>query len=90
MTLVEERPEKKEYQPRPADDIVESQSEPVEVAAESSASKTETVQPDIPYSHPDFPTKLPTGEVSAEQTDSPSGEQTETEQPESAPDGSSE
>ena len=94
MTLIEERPPKKKHQPRPADDVVEPQTEPVEEpvekAAESSASETKTVQPDIPYSHPDFPTEIPTGEVSAEQAESSSGEQTETEQPESASDGPNE
>ena len=89
MTLVEERPPKKEYQPRPADDVVDPQTEPVEepvdVVAESSAAESETVQPDIPYSHSD----LPTEEVSTEEAESFSGEQTETEQSKSAPDGSS-
>ena len=88
MTLVEERPPKKEYQPRPADDVVEPQTEPVEepvdVTAESSAAETDSVQPESSDSHPGVLTE----EVSAEQAESSSGEQTETEQPESASDGS--
>ena len=90
MTLVEERPPKKEYQPRPADDVVEPQTEPVEepvdVAAEPPAAETNFVQPDIPYTPPDPPVE----EVSAEQAESSSGEQTENEQPNSTPDGSNE
>jgi hypothetical protein len=87
MTLVEERPPKKEYQPRPADDVVEPQTEPVEepvdVTAESSAAETDSVQPEISDMQRDqFTENLP-----AEQTESSSQEQTETEQPESAPDG---
>ncbi|MCH7989827.1 MAG: hypothetical protein IID46_11855, partial [Planctomycetes bacterium] len=73
MTLVEERPPKKEYQPRPADDVVEPQTEavaePVDVTAESSAAETDSAQPEISDTQLDPLTE----EMPAEQT--------ETEQP---------
>jgi hypothetical protein len=91
MTLVEERPPKKEYQPRPADDIVEVQTEPIEEpvegSSESPAAETDSVNLEISDSRPDLPTELSTEEDSAEQAESLPQEQTETEQPESAPDG---
>ncbi|MCH7685155.1 MAG: hypothetical protein IH899_00485, partial [Planctomycetes bacterium] len=72
---------------RPTDDVVEPQTEPfeepVDVTAESSAAETDSVQPEISETQLDQFTE----EMPAEQAESSSQEQTETEQPESAPDG---